>query len=205
MGYAICDQLSEGDDRFELRSVIEEFPKILESWMPSEVEVGMDFADYVGRDLGGVFVAGGSLFGSAMFSAAKAIEAAGVHMWAQELEEWAHLEYFCEPGDMPTWFLSSSGRTASREGELINAAKVLGRRCHITRWEGSVNWSADVREATAPLALWPGPTALAVKLAENFGEEPFRGFGGGRSAVEGGGASRIRSSEKFSRLRNFIK
>jgi len=202
MGYATCAQLSDGKQRVELVTTMEDILSVVEPWIFSEQEMGKSFARDMRREDGCVFIAGGSLFGSALFSAAKAIESAGVHAWAQEIEEWAHLEYFCEPADMPTWFLTSFGRTESRENELIEAAKVLGRKIHVSRWEGRDGWSPKAREALAPLVIWAGPVALAASISEKFGEEPFRGFGGGRSAVEGGGASRIRSSEKLSELRD---
>ena len=205
MGYATCASLSDESHYAELVTTMEEIPSVVESWILSEQEMGKAFARDMRRKDGCVFVAGGSLFGSAMFSAAKAIESAGVHAWAQELEEWAHLEYFCEPADMPTWFLTSFGRTRSRENELIEAAKVLGRKIHVSRWEGRKGWSSKAREALAPLGIWAGPVALAARISEKCGEEPFRGFGGGRSAVEGGGASRIRSSERLSELRDLVK
>jgi glucosamine--fructose-6-phosphate aminotransferase (isomerizing) len=204
MGYAVCVALSEGEQRDALNANLEEIPSLMEPWVDSEVEAGNVFAKDMKREDGCVFIAGGSLFGTAMFSAAKAIESAGVHAWAQELEEWAHLEYFCEPAEMPTWFLTCAGRTESREMELLDAAQALGRRVHVSRWKGDVGWSRAAREALAPLVLWAGPAAFAAGLSEVLEEIPFRGFGGGRSAVEGGGASRIRSSKRFSTLRDVM-
>ena len=73
---------------------------------------------------------------------------------------------------------------------------------NISRWEGGTNWNPNTREALAPLALWVGSVAYSARLAELWDEKPFRGFGDGRSHVEGGGASRIRSSLKISSLRD---
>lgn len=202
MGYACCGTLAREDHREEIISCIGEVPALLDHWIPSELEKGFNFAQATETSQEAVFIAGGSLFGSANFSAAKAIESAGAHAWAQEIEEWAHLEYFCEPSDMPTWFLTAGGRTESREQEVFEAARVIGRRMNISRWEGEINWNSNTREALAPLALWAGPVAYAARLAELWDEKPFRGFGGGRSHVEGGGVSRIRSSLKISSLRD---
>jgi glucosamine--fructose-6-phosphate aminotransferase (isomerizing) len=204
MGYAVCAALSEGEQRDALNASLGEIPSLMAPWVDSEGEAGNAFAKDMKREDGCVFIAGGSLFGTAMFSAAKAIESAGVHAWAQELEEWAHLEYFCEPAEMPTWFLTCAGRTESRELELLDAAQALGRRVQVSRWRGGAGWSREAREALAPLVLWAGPAAFAAGLSEVLEETPFRGFGGGRSAVEGGGASRIRSSKRFSMLRDLM-
>jgi glucosamine--fructose-6-phosphate aminotransferase (isomerizing) len=203
MGFAVCGAISESKHLEEMQSTMKAFPSVLEPWIRSELEVGKHFAKDIDRQTSCVFVAGGSLFGSAMFSAAKAIESAGIHAWAQELEEWAHIEYFCEPADMPTWFLTAEGRTGGRELEVVYAAETLGRNIQVSRWKGSSDWSSRAREALAPLALWPGPVAFASAISEGLGEKPFRGFGGGRSVVEGGGVSRIRSSERIVDLRDF--
>ena len=131
-----------------------------------------------------------------MFSAAKVVEACGVSAWGQDTEEWAHIEYFSEPADMFTWILSSGGRSQGREIEIEAAAKAIGRRLVVSRWEGWSGLRQIVREAISPLFLWVGPSAFAAKLAEALEEKSFRGFEGGRNVVEGGGISRIRSSQR---------
>jgi glucosamine--fructose-6-phosphate aminotransferase (isomerizing) len=199
MGYATCAALSREKGQGELYSCMEELSDRLQDHIICELDAGVGFAESL-ADHQIVFVGGGPLIGSAMFSAAKVIESAGAHAWAQEVEEWAHLEYFCDPAGMATWFLSAEGRTMSRERELIEAARTIGRHLIVSQWQGGKDWSASAREALAPLALWPGPVGFAVKLADKLGQEPFRGFSGGRSPEEGGGASRIRSSLRWSRF-----
>jgi hypothetical protein len=99
---------------------------------------------------------------------------------------------------MPTWLLSSKGRSSGRESEVEAAARAIGRQFYVSTWQGGVNCSPHAREALAPLGLWVGPVAFASRLALLTDEEPFRGFMGGRSHDEGGGASKIRSSERVS-------
>ena len=60
----------------------------------------------------------------------------------------------------------------------------------------------SLREVLSPLALWAGPVAYADSLMDRLGEEPFRGFSGGRDPAEGGGISRIRSSEQLPSLKD---
>jgi hypothetical protein len=79
------------------------------------------------------------------------------------------------------------------------AAEAVGRRVQVSRWPGKVQ-SVPLREAVAPLALWAGPAAFADRLAQRLGQSPFRGFGGGRDRHEGGGASRIRSSARWTQI-----
>ncbi len=121
----------------------------------------------------------GYAYGSAMFAAAKVMEAAREYVGAQDAEAWDHLECFYEPADCPLWLLGAMGRSASREGEILKAAAAIGRDVRMSDWKGSRSWSNSVREITAPLALWPGPVACVIERANLLGEVPFRGFGGG--------------------------
>ncbi|MCJ7824027.1 MAG: hypothetical protein MUP44_03945, partial [Anaerolineales bacterium] len=102
----------------------------------------------------------------------------------------------CEPDEMPTVLLSSEGRSLSRELELLEAMAVLGRMVHLSKWQGGSGWSALEREMVSPLALWVGPCVYASTRATILGEKPFRDFRGGRDRKEGGGPSRIRSSQR---------
>ncbi len=195
MGYALAARLCDDDSACHLSKVLERLPVILERWMPGQLELGRRFAHDI-QDGTCVMVGGGPAFASALFGAAKVIEAAGERAWAQELEEWAHLEYFCEPADMTTWILKADGRCRSREEEVINAMQNIGRNLAISSWDGGEDWHPLLRESLSPLALWVAPAAYAAERSKLLDEVPFRGFAGGRDPEEGGGASRIRSSQR---------
>ena len=195
MGYALAARLCDDDSAQHLSNVLERLPVILERWMPDQLESGRRFANEV-EDGTCVMVGGGPAFTSALFGAAKVIEAAGERAWAQELEEWTHLEYFCEPADMTTWILKADGRCRSREEEVINAMRTIGRNLAVSSWDGGEGWHPLLRESLSPLALWVAPTAYAAERSKLLDEVPFRGFGGGRDPKEGGGASRICSSQR---------
>ncbi len=195
-GFAFAAVRAREDLGQALMRVVGETASLLEDWIPGEVEQGIALAQEI-QEQGMVYLGSGPAAGAANFAAAKLIEAAGEPAWAREVEEWAHLDYFCEPASMPTWLLSASGRCVSRETEVEAAAQTLGRRWACSRWEGGRGWPGWLREAISPLALWAGPAALAARRAELLGEQPFRGFSGGREAREGGGASRIRSSQRL--------
>jgi len=197
MGLAVTAALASTSHRQELESYIEGVPTVLDGWREEQVEMGKKFAEDT-IDSVVVYLGSGSAYGSALFAAAKLIEATGAQAWGQDVEEWAHLEYFCEPADMPTWLLSSGGRSTSREQEVVEAARAIGRRVIISSWHGGDDWSPHARETLAPMGLWAGPVAYASRRAEIIGEQPFRGFGGGRNFQEGGGISRIRSSARVS-------
>lgn len=197
MGFSVAIALTPAPRQKELVCGLEEIPEVLRNWHAGQLELGEEVAQSYSEGAV-VFLGTGPAYGSALFSAAKLIEATGVQAWGQDVEEWAHLEYFCEPSSMPTWLLSSRGRSSGRESEVEAAARAIGRQFYLSTWEGSKDWSPPTREALAPLGLWVGPVAFASRLALLMDEVPFRGFGGGRSHVEGGGASKIRSSKRIS-------
>ncbi len=147
-----------------------------------------------------VFLGSGPAHGSARFAAAKCIEASGQVAWAQDIEEWAHLEYFCEPAELPVWILSGKGASAGREREVAEAARRIGRTLALSEWEPSIPMPGWLRESLAPLVLWSGPVMFADQWMTRIGQEPFRGFGGGRSREQGGGISRIRNGARLSSI-----
>ena len=194
---AVGASLAQGAYRRRVAALIDSLPDQMSSAAAVQGEQGRAFADSVAEAPHGVFLGSGPAYGAAGFAAAKVLEASGVAYHAQDLEEWAHLEYFQEPADIPTWILTSGGRDASRVDEVERAAQAVGRQLQVTRWQGSPQWSAEEREALSPFGLWPAPVAFAQRLMERLDREPFRAFGGGRSRTEGGGASRIRTSQRL--------
>ncbi len=73
------------------------------------------------------FVGAGPLYGAAMFSAAKLLEASGDSALAQETEEWSHLQFFVKKADIPLVLLSANQFDADRAAEVARAAKSIGR------------------------------------------------------------------------------
>jgi glucosamine--fructose-6-phosphate aminotransferase (isomerizing) len=197
MGFAVVHALAGEGAGAELEICMRDMAVSLEGWIPDQTESGEKFAEEIDPANAVVFLGCGPAYGMAKFAAAKLIEAAGMPGWGQDGEEWTHIEYFAEPADAPTWLLSARGRSYGREEEIIAAAHAIGRNLNLSRWEGHPEWSSRAREALSVLALWAGPVAFASRMAARLGEEPFRGFGGGRSTEEGGGASRIRSSSRL--------
>ena len=195
--FAIGASLAEESTRRRLTALVASLPTWMTSSVGEQAEQGTAFAGRVADARQGVFLGSGPGFAAASFAAAKVIEACGLDYHAQDTEEWAHLEYFHAQAQTPTWILTSGGRDASRVSEVELAARAIGRRLAITRWRGNPDWPADEREALSPFGLWPAPVAFAHRLMELVGEEPFRSFGGGRSRAEGGGPSRIRTSQRL--------
>lgn len=154
-----------------------------------------------------VFCGAGPNYGTALFSAAKVLEASGDTAVAQDTEEWAHLHYFARAAATPTFLLSAADRDLDRALEVAAAAKAIGRRVAIVAPTGSplaqtrdkeclLPLAGPVRECFSPLLACLPPTLFAAYHAQALGEPYFRNFGGGRSAEGGGGISRIRTSHR---------
>lgn len=155
-----------------------------------------------------VFCGAGPNFGTALFSAAKLIEASGDAAVGQDTEEWAHLQYFGRQTDTPTFIISAGGWDASRAAEVVVAARHIGRRVALVAPEESelaqtvdranlLPISGAVPEHFSPLLTCVPGALFAAYRAELLGEPYFRAFGGGRSIAGGGGISRIQDSERI--------
>jgi glutamine---fructose-6-phosphate transaminase (isomerizing) len=135
-----------------------------------------------------VFCGSGPNFGTAQYCAAKMLEATGDAAIGQDIEEWAHLQYFAKTPATPTFMLSTGERDRGRVDEVRTAMRAIGRRVIELP-------SADCPEIFSPLVLCLPAMLFAAHRAELLGEPYFRAFRGGRSIEDGGGISRIRTSE----------
>jgi glucosamine--fructose-6-phosphate aminotransferase (isomerizing) len=157
-----------------------------------------------------VYCGSGPNYGTALFSAAKLLEASGDTAVAQDLEEWAHLQYFARQIATPTFIISSGPRDDDRASEIAAAARAIGRRLAIISPENTslIQRAAeehlfilhhDLRACFSPLLTAVPGILFAAYRAQLLGEPYFRGFTGGRSSEGGGGISRIRTSHKISK------
>jgi glucosamine--fructose-6-phosphate aminotransferase (isomerizing) len=138
------------------------------------------------------FVGGGPNYGTALFGRAKLLEAAPVPCVAQEVEEWAHLEYFLTGYGTQVIFLVPSGLSRRRALDMMRT---------VNRVSGYVVAVADPSDdAVAELAceVWPvspqeemfSPIAYSVPLGilayeamVTQGSAPFRLDSSGNSGV----------------------
>ncbi len=74
-----------------------------------------------------VFVGAGPSYASALFSAAKLVESCGANAWAQDLEEWAHIQFFNRQERTPTCLIIPPGPSVARAQELLPYVKEIGR------------------------------------------------------------------------------
>jgi glutamine---fructose-6-phosphate transaminase (isomerizing) len=74
-----------------------------------------------------VMAGSGPSYGTALFSAAKMTEAAGVFAAGQDVEEWCHVEINADPDDIPVFVIAPPGRSHRHAAELAAQARRQGR------------------------------------------------------------------------------
>ncbi len=75
-----------------------------------------------------IFIGGGPNYGTAFFSMAKVLEAAHLNATGQELEEWAHEQYFVSDSETYFFVLAAPGASIDRSREQFWAAKQVGAK-----------------------------------------------------------------------------
>lgn len=130
-----------------------------------------------------VFVGSGPSYATALFSAAKVVEACGVTSLGQDFEEWAHIQFFYRREGVPTFLIAPPGASLSRAYELVSAMKGVGARTVGVMGEGEelasqvecpLMLSGRLPEELSPL-LYALPGGLfAYYLSEAKGEIFFR-------------------------------
>ena len=76
-----------------------------------------------------IFLGSGPNYGTAFFSMAKVIESARMPAAGQEMEEWAHEQYFLTNERTHTFVLAPPGESISRARELVSAIKAMRSSC----------------------------------------------------------------------------
>jgi glutamine---fructose-6-phosphate transaminase (isomerizing) len=131
-----------------------------------------------------VMTGSGPSYGTALYGAAKMIEAAGIFTAGQDLEEWAHVERWAYPEDMPFFVISPPGRSRWRAAGVAATARELGRRViAVAPTDDSeiadharalLPVSGQVREEFSVLLYHIFASYLASYLATRLGRLPFQ-------------------------------
>ncbi|HEY60801.1 MAG TPA: SIS domain-containing protein [Anaerolineae bacterium] len=188
--------------RMEIQGFGEAVEQTIKVCEPLAKQTAQEWAD--AREF--VFNGSGPNYATALFTAAKVLEASGDPALGQDMEEWAHLQYFAKDASTPTFIITAGERDLSRAEEVAVAAKAIGRRVAVIAPKSLTNLlkNADVhlpfmqvREMFSPLIAAISGELFAAYRAEVIEEPYFRNFSGGRSVEEGGGISRIRTSETW--------
>jgi glucosamine--fructose-6-phosphate aminotransferase (isomerizing) len=159
-----------------------------------------------------VYCGSGPNYGTSLFSAAKLLEASGDTAVAQDIEEWAHLQYFARQVNTPTFLISAGQRDVDRTMEIATAARALGRplaliapgKSPLAQMAGDellFSLKNGVRDCFSPLLTSIPAILFAAYRSQLLNEPYFRDFGGGRSIEGGGGISRIRTSHRLTEVK----
>lgn len=195
MLYLLAIRLAEVSGRLtqdqagQMREQLKNTADAIETTIQAVAERTRELAVAVAEQTNFVFVGDGPNYATALFSAAKVIEAAGRHAMGQETEEWAHLQYFVnvEPST-PTFMISPGGRGHGRATELVEMMHTVGRTVIAVVPEGDqqiapgADWVlpvvGDVPEIFSPMVYAVAGELFSGYLSQAVGEPPFRGFGG---------------------------
>jgi glutamine---fructose-6-phosphate transaminase (isomerizing) len=142
-----------------------------------------------------LLIAGGPSYATALFSAAKLVEACGVNAVAQELEEWAHIQFFLKAPRLPTLLIAPPGRCLDRAVELAGVIAGLHGLVAIVGAQDNTVLKARtpyyfgidgrVKEALSPLLTSMPAELLACHLAYRQDERFFRADGRGTGVGRG--------------------
>jgi glucosamine--fructose-6-phosphate aminotransferase (isomerizing) len=192
--------------RAEIHGFADLASKTIEECEPIAKQAAQEWAD-AGEF---VFAGSGPNYATALFTAAKVLEASGDSALGQDVEEWTHLQYFAKNISTPTFIISAGDRDLSRAAEMAIAAKQIGRRLAVISPKSAktITTHADyhfpipeVKEMFSPLITAIPGELFSAYLAEAKDEPYFCDFKGGRSIEGGGGISRIRTSETWENWR----
>lgn len=123
-------------------------------------------------------VGGGPNYGSALFGMAKMIEAARHNSVAQELEEWAHEQYFCTGPGTLSFVWAPPGRSVDRAREQLAAIRDVGGRAVVFAAQGDqetlglADWSValpEIDEILTPIAYVVPIEVFAYAFASSKG------------------------------------
>ena len=143
-----------------------------------------------------MFLGSGPSYATALFIAAKFVESCGANAWGQDIEEWAHIQFFNRQEHTPTCVIVPPSRSVDRALELLPYVKGIGRQTLViaSSEQGFLPTQADVvlpvpqpvPEEFSPLVYCLAGELLAYYLAEVRGAEFFqatRGFRGSRDRL----------------------
>jgi glutamine---fructose-6-phosphate transaminase (isomerizing) len=192
-----CREVLDRNQAVALKEALRGTADILEASVDETNRLARTLAEQW-RDMGQfLIIGGGPSYANALFSAAKLVEACGVNAIGQDLEEWAHIQFFLRTPRLPTLLLAPSGRCFDRVLELVGMIQGLSGLATVVglRNENALKGQAayyfaingKVDEALSPLLTSMPAELLACHLAyvaeERFFRADGRGTGVGRGRI----------------------
>lgn len=127
LAFSINEKSNYKYSRKELTKYIVNKSKDIKKGMITINKIGEMYSDlYDGSYI--TCLGSGPTFGTAGFSAAKIVESSGIYSYAQDLEEWNHVESFSYPTTSLLIVFANPGPTYRRAKSLIDSALKLGHK-----------------------------------------------------------------------------
>jgi len=156
----------------------------MEATLQATDTLARQVAERLGEAEDWVFLGSGPSYATALFTAAKLVESCGANAWGQDIEEWAHIQFFNRQEHTPTCVIVPPGRSVDRVLELLPYVKGIGRHTLViaSSEQAFLPTQADVvlpvpqpvPEEFSPLVYCLAGELLAYYLAEVRGAEFFQ-------------------------------
>jgi glutamine---fructose-6-phosphate transaminase (isomerizing) len=192
-----CREVLDGRQGGVLKRALRGTADILEASLPETDRLARGLAERWREASQWLIIGGGPSYANALFSAAKLVEACGVYAIGQDLEEWAHIQFFLRGPRLPMLLIAPPGRCVDRALELVGVirglsgqAVIVGADDESTLRRHAAHYfsiSGGVDEALSPLLTSMPAELLACHLAylsdERFFRADGRGIGVGRGRI----------------------
>jgi glucosamine--fructose-6-phosphate aminotransferase (isomerizing) len=109
------------------RQRLRQVAAVMEATIRANDALTQQVADRLREQEHWVFVGSGPGYATALFCAAKLVESCGANAWAQDIEEWAHIQFFSRHEQTPTCLITPPGPSVERALELAPYVKDVGR------------------------------------------------------------------------------
>jgi len=133
--YCLAIYLAELKGLFDKQQVKDKLDSIaaLVGPMQETIEANLDVMESLVRESSiknqCIFIGAGPNYGTAFFSMAKVIEATRTPAVGQQMEEWAHIQYFFTNQNTLTFLIAPPGKSVNRAREQMFAVKAMGSKC----------------------------------------------------------------------------
>jgi glucosamine--fructose-6-phosphate aminotransferase (isomerizing) len=158
---------------------------ITEETIKENTKPAHTYAAIIAKDVTEFCIIGaGPNLATSHFAAAKLLEGPQISGVPQQLEEWAHEQYFITTPDTHTWVIAPSGNSLDRAGELLREMNFINTNSVLitdsttyVQAEPLATWvfknSGSIREELSPLTMSIIPSLIAYFLAVEKGKSSY--------------------------------
>src|SRR5438093_4175612 len=114
-------------EAYAWRQQLRDIAAVMEATIQATDDRAKQVAERLGEAENWVFMGSGPSYATSLFIAAKLVESCGANAWGQDIEEWAHIQFFNRQEQTPTCVIMPPGRSVGRALELLPYVKGIGR------------------------------------------------------------------------------